>query len=85
VNLNGVVGVRGFAPPVVAFTVMAYDPTGVPGLLLLLPPELPPQDVTHTVENPKAMTNASMRAVPNDRFRELKVNAIPNSPGTRRA
>jgi hypothetical protein len=74
--------VIGFAPPVVAFTVMGYDPIGVPGLLLLLPPDVPPQEAIQTVENPRTISNASMRPTANDRFRELNVNTIPNNPGS---
>ena len=74
--------VIGFAPPVVALRVMGYDPTGVPGLLLLPPPEVPPHEAIHSVDTPNPITNASIRAAAYDRFRALNVNTIPNNPGS---
>lgn len=81
-NVSEVVGVSGLAPPVVAFTVMGNDPIGVPGLLLLLPPEVPPQEAIQTVENPRTISSASMRPAAIDRLRELNANTIPNNPGS---
>ena len=80
--MSGVVGVRGLAPPVVAFTVMGYDPIGVPGLLLLPPPDVPPQEAIQTVDNPRTISKASMRPAANDRLRPLNMNTIPNNPGS---
>ena len=71
----------GADPPVVALTTTVLVPIGVPGFELPLP-LLPLQEPSHRVENPKTTIRPSRRTPRSERFREPRVNMIPNSPGS---
>ena len=50
-------------------------------MVLLL--ELPPQEPSQIVENPKTMTRPRKRTLRSERLREDATNTIPKSPGNR--
>lgn len=65
-------------------TVIVVVPFGVPGFELL-PPLLPLQEPSQSVENPRTMISPSIRMPRSDRLREPIVNMIPSRPGSNAA
>jgi hypothetical protein len=77
--------VTGFAPPVVALTVMVELPAGVPGFELLLE-VLPPHELSHRVERPRATMRVTIRIAPRlYPFRDPARKIMPNNPGSKTA
>lgn len=79
-SVNDMLLVIGLDPPVVAFTTMVLDPTGVPGFLLLLP-DVPPHEAIHMVENPSTTISPSTRNDVVIRLRAPAMHTIPKTPG----
>lgn len=71
----------GEAPAALALTVTVYVPFGVPGFVLLLL-LLPPQDASHSVENPRATIRPRKRMLRSERRRDPPINIMPSSPGS---
>ena len=82
VKVNFTDPVIGFAPPVVAFTTMFELPVGVPELLGVPPPELPPHEVVHRAPRLSKAITVRIRTVPSARLREPNTTTTPSSPGS---
>ena len=72
------------APPEAPVTVMVYVPFGVPGLVVVLPELLPPQEAIHRDETPSSISRASRRIPRSERLRD-PAKTMPISPGNNAA